>query len=118
MFYFRVGIKSKESNRGDEGVRYIGIPQQYSGLPCYFQVYEDGRPLAGLHFATVREARQRLRRLEEELRQASMGWYRVEARNSQYRPIRNIFGIRKIYGDGSSVNQTYVIRKISLRVED
>lgn len=113
MFYIRFertrGATRKELPSG--AVRYVGIPQQYVGLPCYYQIYENGRPLANMHFATRKEARMRLKTLSDVLHQASNGWYDVECKTSPYRPIGSIVGFRKIYSDGSSVNLTYVVKK-------
>lgn len=117
MFYIRFETKRSAALRKDtpsDAVRYVGVPQQYVGRSCYYHIYENGRPLIGLHFATRKEARMRLKTFENELRQASRGWYRVESKLSPYRSIGNIVGFRKIYDDGSSVSLTYVIRKILL----
>lgn len=117
MFYISIQRKSK-TNGGQAGgqVRYVGIPQQYAGLPSYYQIYENGRPLMNMHFATRQEARMRLKTLEGELRRASNGWYRVESKLSPYLSVGSVVGFKKVYGDGSSVDATYVIRKISLEI--
>ena len=100
----------------------LGVDGQVGDIPLhrlqaqnYYQIYEDGRPLGGMAFSTLKAARRRLRGLVEELQQASNGWYEVTSRLPTYLPVRNILGVRKTYGDGSSVNVTYVIQKVMLR---
>lgn len=116
MFHIRFERTSNASRKDipSGAVRYVGIPQEYAGHSCYYQIYENGRPLTNMHFAARKEARMRLKTLEDELRQASNGWYRVERKLSSYRITGSIVGFRKVYGDGSSVDVTYVIRKITL----
>lgn len=117
MFY--VSFTRQKPNNGEPwpaaaGQRYVAVPEQYAARSHYFQVYENGHPLTGMHFATRREARQRLAMLEDEPRAASNGWYHVERKLASYKSIGSIVGFRKVYGDGSSVSMTYVIRKITL----
>lgn len=117
MFY--ISFTRQKPNKGElspaaAGQRYVAVPEQYAARSHYFLVYEDGHPLTGMHFATRREARQRLAMLEDELRAASNGWYHVERKLASYKSMGSIIGFRKVYGDGSSVNVTYVIRKILL----
>ncbi len=117
MFY--ISFTKQKPNKGElspaaAGQRYVAVPEQYAARSHYFQVYENGHPLTGMHFATRREARQRLAMLEDELRVASNGWYHVERKLASYKSMGSIIGFRKVYGDGSSVSITYVIRKINL----
>ena len=114
MFYITIHRKNGSAQRraGDAG-NFSGTPLQYAVSESSYQIYENGRPLLNMRFATRREARKRLKSLESELRQASNGWYQVECKLSPYLSVGNVIGFRKIYGDGSSVDVTYVIRKIS-----
>lgn len=71
MFY--ITFTTKKPNKGElssaaAGQWYVAVPEQYAARSCYFQVYENGHPLTGMHFATRREARQRLAMLEDELK--------------------------------------------------
>ena len=77
----------------------------------YYQIYEDGRPLNGMAFATIKEARQQLRSLLIALTHASFGWFTVTQR-LPYMPVRNTLGVVKSYGDGSSVRVMYTIRPV------
>ncbi|MBP9738788.1 hypothetical protein KBD20_03805 [Candidatus Saccharibacteria bacterium] len=117
MFYISFSRQKpvKGELRPAAGQRYVAVPEQYAAQSSYFQVYENGHPLMGMHFATRHEARKRLAMLENELRLASNGWYHVERKLPSYRAIGSILGFRKVYGDGSSVSVTYVIRKIRLQ---
>lgn len=117
MFYISFGKESvpkSEAQAAPEHRRYIAVPEQFAGCSHYFQVYENGHALMEMQFGTKREARQRLATLEDELRRASNGWYRVERKLASYRSIGSIIGFRKVYGDGSAVSLTYVIRRINL----
>lgn len=118
MFYIRIERKSNALRKDalSAAAHYGGIPQEYIVHNCYYQIYENGYPLANMHFATRKEARMRLKTLQSELQQASNGWYDIERRLSSYKLTGSIVGFRKIYGDGSSVNLTYVIRKMSLQL--
>lgn len=78
---------------------------------CYYQIFQDGKPLSGLHFATKREARKALRALPEALIAQSYGWYRVEVRRNG--AVGNILGIRKHFDDGAAIESTFMVRKVS-----
>lgn len=109
MFY----ISIQRSKSRDGASRRVG--NLFPWGTTRYQIYEDGLPLLGMGFETEQEARQRLRGIVHELQHASMGWYRIESRLPSYLPVRNVLGVRKVYGDGSTVNVTYVIRRITLQ---
>ena len=116
MFYITIHRKNtKDKNQTEQRVCYVGIPQHFMQNDSYYQIYENNKPLLGMSFTDEKMARNRLRGLVEELRVASNGWYRVETRLPSYMPVRKILGVKKIYGDGSSINMTYVIKKITMQ---
>ena len=68
--------------------------------------------MSGLHFTTKREARKALRALPGTLIAQSNGWYRVEIRRNG--AVGNILGIRKHFDDGSAVESTLMVRRVTL----
>lgn len=116
MFYIKFGLKKNENELPRSASDAWGVAARERGAePAeYFQIYENGMPLAGLSFHGIKDARNRLRGLVDELNIASNGWYRVENRSAL--KVRNVLGVRKIYSDGSAVNTTYVIRRIKMKI--
>ena len=95
------------------------IPPEGTGVALdyrpvdYYQIYEDGRQLAGMAFVTRKEARRRLRGLVHELQYMARGWYAVQPR-LPHLPVGNALGVTRCYGDGSVVKVTYTVRKVSV----
>ena len=117
MFHIKITRDNRDNDHSHPtgNIQYVAVPEQFLGQTQYFQIFENGLPLNGLNFQNEKEARQKLSGLIKELIIASNGWYRVENRTRSSLPVRNVLGIRKIYSDGSAVNVTYVIRKITMQ---
>lgn len=93
--------------------RIGGLPFHYEDKE-YYQICENNMVLGGMTFATLKEARQRLRGLMSELEYMAFGWYKVTQR-LPHLPVRNTLGTVRQYGDGSKVKVTYTIRKVTMQ---
>jgi len=80
----------------------------------YFQIFENHHPLKNQNYQTLREARVGLRQLLAQLQQhgETVG-YTVQKRLPQL-PIRNSFGIYRVYADGTTVKDHYIIVPIKI----
>jgi len=80
----------------------------------YFQIFENHHPLTNQNYQTLREARVGLRELLTRLQKhgETVG-YSVQRRLPQL-PIRNSLGVYRVYADGSTAKDYYVIVSIKI----